>query len=79
MTGRTLRNRLAERGTHFQSILDQVRAQMACADLSGTRNKVEHIAWRVGFQDAPSFRRAFKRWTGLTPLEYRQRAQASSL
>lgn len=77
ITARTLRNRLAERGTHFQSILDQVRAQMACAELSRTRTKVEHIAWRVGFQDAPSFRRAFKRWTGLTPLEYRQRAQTA--
>ena len=77
MTARTLRNRLAERGTHFQLILDQLREQMACTELSRTRTKVEHIAWRVGFQDAPSFRRAFKRWTGLTPHEYRQRAQAS--
>ena len=76
MTARTLRNRLAERGTHFQLILDQLREQMACTELSRTRTKVEQIAWRVGFQDAPSFRRAFKRWTGLTPHEYRQRAQA---
>lgn len=77
MTARTLRNRLAERGTHFQAILDQVRAQAACAELSLTRAKIEHIAWQVGFQDAPSFRRAFKRWTGLTPFEYRQRSGAA--
>ena len=78
MTARTLRNRLAERGTHFQLILDQLRKQVACSELSLTRAKVEHIAWRVGFQDAPGFRRAFKRWTGLTPHEYRQRAQAGA-
>ena len=77
MTARTLRNRLAERGTHFQAILDQVRAQTACAELAGGAAKIEQIAWQVGFQDAPSFRRAFKRWTGLTPLAYRQRARAT--
>lgn len=76
MTSRTLRKRLALKDTSFQSILDDVRSQRAKERLANTQMKVEEIAWDCDFGDTPSFRRAFKKWTGLTPVEYRQQQRA---
>lgn len=76
MTSRTLRKKLALQHTSFQSILDGVRAQRAKDRLAHTHMKVEEIAWECDFCDAPSFRRAFKKWTGQTPVEYRQQQRA---
>jgi AraC-like DNA-binding protein len=76
MTSRTLRKKLALKHTSFQRILDDVRARRAKEKLANTRMKVEEIAWDCDFADVPSFRRAFKKWTGLTPVEYRQQQRA---
>jgi transcriptional regulator GlxA family with amidase domain len=40
---------------------------------------IEEISWAVGYEDASSFRRLFKRLTGLTPGEYRRRFQLPEL
>jgi AraC-like DNA-binding protein len=71
ITSRTLRNRLRRLGTSYQAILDSLREQIARDDLTRSTLTVNAIAEHVGYSDARSFRRAFKKWTGMTPDDYR--------
>lgn len=68
---RSLRRALSESGTSYQSLMDETRRELAMGYLRGTRVPVEDIARIAGFSDGRSFRRAFKRWTGMTPGEAR--------
>ncbi len=68
---RTLHRRLADEGTNYQEIVDQVRRSLAVEYLQNTRMTVEEIAERVGFSEASNFRKAFKRWTGQPPGHFR--------
>ncbi|SFM42077.1 AraC family transcriptional regulator [Variovorax sp. OV329] len=76
MTERTLRRRLAGEGTSFSSIADQVRHRMATQHLQRPGASVEQIALITGFSDSANFRRAFLRWTGMTPAQFRRQHQA---
>ena len=71
VTSRTLRNRLRRLGTSYQETLDSLREQIARDVLRRSRLTVSEIAEHVGYSDARSFRRAFKKWTGMTPDHYR--------
>jgi AraC-like DNA-binding protein len=71
ITSRTLRSRLRERGTSFQSILDDVRHQLAVNYLGSSTLSLADICALVGFNDVSNFRRAFKKWTGKNPCEFR--------
>lgn len=73
MTPRTLNRRLAEVGLSCQDLVDDVRRKMAEEFLRNTQLPVEEIAARTGFSDASNFRKAFKRWSGDTPADYRRR------
>lgn len=69
---RTLQRRLARCGTSFEVLADSWRrrragAYLAQADLSGAA-----IARALGYNDASHFVRAFRRWEGMTPVEYRR-------
>jgi len=75
MTERTLRRRLAGEGTSFSSIADQVRHAMATQHLQRPGASVEQIALITGFSDSANFRRAFLRWTGMTPAQFRRQQQ----
>jgi AraC-like DNA-binding protein len=72
-TATTLRRRLDREGTSYQSIKDQLRSDVAIDYLCNSSLSVDEIAARVGFQDASAFHRAFKRWNGVQPGEYRKR------
>ncbi len=74
MTPRTLHRRLAEAGLTCQEVIDDVRRRLAEEFLRNTRLPVEEIADRTGFSDASNFRKAFRRWSGSTPADYRRRA-----
>jgi AraC-like DNA-binding protein len=74
MHPRTLGRRLKESGTTFQSLLDETRLELARQLLHGTRSSVARIAASLGYQDPTVFTRAFRRWTGTTPRDYRSRA-----
>jgi len=69
---RTLTRRLREEATSFLQIKDQLRRSLALQLLIANRLPVEAIAGRVGFVDLTTFHRAFKKWTGTTPLAYRR-------
>ena len=51
--------------------LTSLRIERACQLLASTQDKVESIARQVGFENAPVFSRAFKRWVGRSPTDYR--------
>jgi AraC-like DNA-binding protein len=72
MSPRTLQRRLAEEGTTFQKILESLRRNLCLRHLKSARLPLSEIAYLAGFSDASSFNRAVRRWTGLTPLRYRQ-------
>lgn len=73
MSGRTLRRRLAEEGTRFQTVLDETRAELATDYLTETDFTVEEIAALVGFSEQTNFSKAFRKWTGLSASSYRAR------
>ncbi len=70
---RTLRRRLAEEGTTFQAILDEVRCHVATDYLLSTHLSTQEIAELLGFSEATNFRRAFLRWTHRSPTSFRRR------
>jgi AraC-like DNA-binding protein len=72
-TPRTLRRRLAEQGTSYQQILNDVRKSLSIKFLRETSLSMEEIAERVGFSDSRNFRHAFKKWTDSTPSSHRRR------
>ena len=71
MHPRTLGRRLQQCGTTFQDLLDETRLEVARQLLRGTRSSVARIAASLGYHDPTVFTRAFRRWTGTTPRDYR--------
>lgn len=72
LSTRTLQRRLANDGTCFSQVIQQTRHQKACAMLVESHLKLIDIALMLGYGDAPSFTRAFRRWSGVSPNEYRR-------
>jgi AraC-like DNA-binding protein len=70
---RTLQRRLAEEGVSFSALVDDVRRNLAFEALADPRLSVTEIALRLHFADPAAFYRAFKRWTGESPVTYRRR------
>jgi AraC-like DNA-binding protein len=73
MSPRTLQRRLSEHGTSFQDVLDVERQELARRLLEDPQLSVSEVAWRLGYSELAAFNRAFKRWTGKTPGEWRAR------
>ncbi|MFT5482318.1 MAG: AraC-like DNA-binding protein [Halieaceae bacterium] len=69
---RTYRRRLEDEDVHYQQLLDQVRTEHAMHHLIHTRLPTTSIAYMLGFNDASNFRRAFIKWTGMSPREARK-------
>ncbi len=74
----SLRRRLQSEGGTYQGIKDQLRSDLAIERLCNSRRSVEEIAVSLGFRDVSAFHRAFKRWNGLQPGEYRRRSLGGS-
>jgi AraC-like DNA-binding protein len=70
-SSRSLRRSLQGMGTSFQELLDEARRSRAEDWVRSTDMTLEQISAQLGFGDVRSFRRAFKRWTGRTPNEFR--------
>jgi AraC-like DNA-binding protein len=74
---RTLQKRLAEQETIFSEIVEKQRIDIARHALITRSKKLVEVAYSLGYADQTGFGRAFKRWTGVTPKEFR--AQMSQL
>ena len=70
---RTLQRRLAEKGVSHSTLVDEVRRELALKYISDAGLSVSEIAYLLQFADATAFHRAFKRWTGAAPVQYRTR------
>ncbi len=68
----TLRRRLKDENTSYQEIKDNMRRDVALYHLARQEISINEIAFKVGFTEPSTFHRAFKKWTGLTPGEYRE-------
>lgn len=76
---RTLQRRLAEQDTSFQQVLDRVRLQLVESYLDDPRLKLAEIAGLLGYADQAALTRAFQRWRGCAPGEWRrQRRRGAS-
>ena len=78
MSSRTLSRKLAEEGTSFTEILDQLRAALAKHYLHDETLPVSEIAWLLGYREVSSLTHAFRRWTGITPRRFRSGQLAST-
>lgn len=72
MSVRTLGRKLAEEGTTFKDVLDDLRRRLALQYVAGRDLRLAEVALLLGFSETAVFHRAFRRWTGQTPLEYRR-------
>ncbi len=70
---RTLSRRLNAEGTSFRALVDDVRRSRSEHLLGRTRMTTEQIAARLGYAESASFIRAFRRWNGCPPQEFRSR------
>ncbi len=71
MSGRTLQRRLAKLGYSYQMLVDESRRQLAECLLRETDFSLVEVAFMTGFSEQSAFARAFKRWAGQTPRNFR--------
>ncbi|MDG9670097.1 AraC family transcriptional regulator [Hahella sp. CR1] len=78
LSERALQRRLQEEGRSYQQILDDTRRELALRQISDKRLDLSEITFFLGFADQSAFQRAFKRWTGRTPGQYRRELEPVS-
>ncbi len=71
---RALQQHLKLEGTSYRQILQSSRKDLAIHYLSNSKQSMVNIAFLIGFADLASFSKNFKKWTGLSPTEYRNKA-----
>lgn len=72
MSNRTLTRRLADSGLTFRDLIKKAQTDIARDLLKNSNSTMAEIAFRTGFSEQSAFSRAFKRWTGQSPAEYRK-------
>lgn len=76
MSRRTLQRRLNDRGTTFHGLADKVRERLALQHVRANSLTLTEIAFLLGYSESSAFGRAFRRWTGQSPREFRRNATA---
>jgi AraC-like DNA-binding protein len=71
LTTRTLRRKLSLLGCTLRELSDEARRELACQALRSPDRSIKDVAYELGFAEPSAFHRAFKRWTGLTPHQFR--------
>ncbi|KKN98763.1 hypothetical protein LCGC14_0144430 [marine sediment metagenome] len=78
MSPRHLRRKLSETHTTYEKLLDEVRMELAMRLIQEGRLNLGRIAFELGFLDPSSFTRAFRRWTGMSPTAFKDKASGKS-
>lgn len=73
MSGRTLTRRLSENGITFRDLIQKTQKEISIGLLKNSSRTIAEIAFQTGFSEQSAFNRAFKRWQGSSPLEFRKR------
>lgn len=73
-----LRYMLSEMDTSFSELLANYRSKLAKDLLAKTETSIDQIIYLTGFSEASPFYRAFKRWTSMTPIAYREKFRVDS-
>ncbi|MGH1463011.1 MAG: AraC family transcriptional regulator [Neptuniibacter sp.] len=68
---RTMQRKLKDQGTSFKALLDDVRKELSLQYIQQSHMPLGEISYRLGFSHVSNFSRAFKRWTQLSPAEWR--------
>lgn len=76
MSERTLHRKLRARGASFRALVDATRRELAQGLLRLDGYTTSEVAFLSGFSEQSAFQRAFKRWTGRTPVEFRRAERA---
>lgn len=79
MSSRTLKRRLAERGSSFTELRDRECRDRSLYLLRSSQLSVADISLRLGYSTLPNFARAFRRWTGTSPGNYRESTRSGDL
>ena len=73
LSPRVFYRRLAEHGLNFRELRERALQQLAEMHLRDTRLTLAEVTALMGYAEQSAFSRAFKRWTGMPPLRWRQR------
>ena len=74
VSSRSLQRKLHNEGVTFKDLLDDTRRELAGRYIRESGMSAKEVAYLLGFSEPSNFTRAFKRWTGLSPSEYRESA-----
>jgi AraC-like DNA-binding protein len=77
MSARTLQRKLADANTTYLQLVDDTRKDLALRYIEDPRRSVTDITFSLGFSQPSAFTRAFKRWTGRNPSEYRTKSPSA--
>lgn len=72
MSNRTLTRRLTEAGVSYRDLIKKIQESVATNLLKKSSRSIAEIAFETGFSEQSAFNRAFKRWKGLSPVEFRK-------
>lgn len=72
LSARTLKRRLAEKKLTFRDLVQKIQHEVSIKLLKNSTLSVGEIAFQTGFSEQSAFNRAFKRWTGQPPMDYRK-------
>jgi AraC-like DNA-binding protein len=72
MSVRSLRRRLDEQGATFRDLVDDARRAAAYSMLRDPTTTIHAVSYELGFATPSAFHRAFRRWAGMTPAQYRE-------
>jgi AraC-like DNA-binding protein len=75
MSPDTLKIKLSQCDTNFHELLDTTRKELASSYIQQSALSITEITFLLGFSDTSNFTRAFKRWEGVSPSDYRKEAR----
>jgi AraC-like DNA-binding protein len=78
VSARTLQRQLREQGLDFKGLVDDTRQRFSQSYLRDRKNTLTEVAYLLGYSEVSAFNRAFKRWTGSTPSDYRRQARRAT-